>query len=290
MSGMRISMDDALPFSGFSRSSTAASVRALAIGMLLALGLSACGGGNPQVTRAPEPVAEAQDVSSLVRLADGLKARGELTTSIALYQRAAASSDNARELILLGRALAEAGATERAAGAFRRALSREPDNPDALLGLGTAYLSLGEIDRSIQYLEQLVNEDSGTDSVRYAALGAALDIAGRHEQAVATYTAGLEIVPDNLDLKSNLALSYAFYGRHVEAIELMIEVTDALDARRSHNRILVLVLALAGQERDAVVTGLRLLGEEETQAVMTQASTVRRLPSGADRARAVGLS
>ncbi|MDH3661247.1 MAG: hypothetical protein OEU92_14675, partial [Alphaproteobacteria bacterium] len=119
---------------------------------------------------------------------------------------------------------------------------------------------------------------------------AALDIAGRHEQAVATYTAGLEAVPDDLDLKTNLALSYAFNDRHVEAINLMIEVADALDARRSHHRNLVLVLALAGQDRQAVATGLRLLGEKETQDVVAQAASARQLPTGADRARAIGLS
>ncbi|MGI9420115.1 MAG: tetratricopeptide repeat protein [Geminicoccaceae bacterium] len=256
----------------------------------LAIGLTACGGGSPTVTRTPEPVAASQDIDSLVRLANGLRERGELTTAIALYQRAASSSDDARELTLLGRALAEAGAHERAAGAFRRALKRDPEHPDALLGLGTAYLSIGDVDKAIQYLEELVNQGNGTDTVRYAALGAALDIAGRHDQAIATYTAGLEVVPDDLDLKSNLALSYAFHDRHVEAINLMIEVTDALDAGRSHHRNLVLVLALAGQDRDAVATGLRLLGEQETQDVMAQAASVRQLPTGEDRARAIGLS
>lgn len=290
MSGTPMSMEHFLPFRRSGRFPAAASIRPIAASALLALGLAACAGGSPKVTRQAEPVAASQDIASVVRLADGLRARGELSTAIALYQRAAAGSDDARELILLGRALSEVGADERAAGAYRRALSRDPDHPDALLGLGTAYLSLGQVDRSIQYLEQLVNQGDGTDSVRYAALGAALDIAGRHEQAVATYTAGLEIVPDDLDLKSNLALSYAFYDRHVEAIELMIEVTDALDAGRSHHRNMVLVLALAGQDRDAVASGIRLLGEKETQDVMAQAASVRQLPSGADRARAIGLS
>ncbi len=290
MSGMRISMEHTSPFDAKAGRSATARVRSLAMGAMLAIGLSACSGGNPELTRTPEPVASSQDVTSLVRLADGLKERGELTTAIALYQRAAANSDDARELILLGRALAEVGADERASGAFRRALSREPDNPDALLGLGTSFLSLGQINKSIQYLEQLVNQGDGEDSLRYAALGAALDIAGRHEQAVATYTAGLEVVPNDLDLKSNLALSYACHERHGEAINLMIEVADALEARRSHYSNLVLVLALAGQDSDAVVTGLRLLGEAVTQDVLAPAASVRHLSSGADCARAIGFS
>lgn len=289
MSGMRISMEDSLPLCKTQRP-TAASLGRLAVAAFFAISLTACAGDNARVTRPPEPVADSQDVASVVRLADSLRERGELTTAIAFYQRAAATSDDPKELISLGRALAEVSANERAAGAFRRALAHEPDHPDALLGLGTAYLSLGQVDRSIQYLEQLVNQGDGTDPLRYAALGAALDIAGRHEQAVATYTAGLEMIPDDLDLKTNLALSYAFNDRHVEAINLMIEVTDALDARQSHHRNLVLVLALAGQDRDAVVTGLRLIGEEETQEVMTQAASARQQPAGASRAKAIGLS
>ncbi|MEZ5932768.1 MAG: tetratricopeptide repeat protein [Alphaproteobacteria bacterium] len=287
---MLMPMGHVLPSPESGRLTASRAWRSLAPAVLLTLGLGACAGDQSKVTRPVEPVAESQDVASLVRLADGLHERGELTTAIALYQRAAASSEDARELVLLGRALQEAGANERAAGAFRRALSRDPENPDALLGLGVAYLSLGQIDKSIQYLQELVNPGKGSDTVRYAALGAALDIAGRHDQAVAIYTAGLEVVPDDLDLKSNLALSYAFYDRHVEAINLMIDVTDALEARRSHHRNLVLVLALAGQDRDAVATGLRLLGEKETQDVMAQAASVRQLSNGADRARAIGLS
>lgn len=257
---------------------------------LVAVVLAGCGGGNPTLTRQTQPAADTQDVQSLVRLANNLRERGELATAIAFYQRAAATSDDAEQLILLGQAMAEAGAHERAAGAFRQALVREPDHPQALLGIGTSYLSIGQTDKSIQYLQQLVDQQGGSDTLPYAALGAALDIAGRHEQAVATYTAGLELVPGDLDLKSNLALSYAFYDRHVEAINLMIDVTDTLEAGRPHHRNLVLILALAGQDRDAVTTGVRLLGEQETQDVLAQAATVRQLPTGADRARAIGIS
>lgn len=266
-------------------------IKSFALCAMLLTSLAACSGtGEPKVTRPLEPAADSQDVQALVRLGDYLQERGELSTAIALYQRAATNSDNAGELIKLGRALARVGANERAAGAFRRALSQEPDHPDALLGLGTTYLALGQVEKSIQYLQQLVNQGDGADPVRYAALGAAFDIAGRHEQAVATYTAGLEVVPDDLDLKSNLALSYALNERYAEAIDLMLEVNDSLVAQPSHHRNLVLVLALAGQNKDAVATGLRLLGETETQDVLAQASSARGLTSAAARARAIGAS
>ena len=267
------------------------SVKSMMVSMILIGGLAGCGGGGePKVTRSIEPTASTEDIEALVRLGDYLQERGELSTAIALYQRAAGKSDNAYELIKLGRALAAAGATERAAGVFRRAVSREPENPDALLGLGKAYLELGQIEKSIQYLDQLVKQGNGTDLIRYAALGAAFDLAGQHERAVATYRAGLEIEPNNLDLKSNLALSYALNDRHDEAIRIMWEVTDALDARRTHQRNLVLVLALAGQDREAVSVGVRQLGETETRDVLAQAESARGLDNSADRARALGAS
>lgn len=279
-------MDTDLCFGG----SGAGRVRTFAAVLLLAFGLTACATDDPNVRPVVETAAPAEDVASLMRLADGLRERGELSTAIALYQRAASRSDDAVALIQLGRALADVGADQQAAGAFRRALSRSPGNADALLGLGTTYLTLGEVEKSIRYLEELVGQGEGGNTVAYAALGAAFDIAGRRERAVAAYEAGLERTPDDLDLLSNLALSYAFQDLHVEAIDLMTDVADALDANRSHQRNLVLILALAGQDRRAVATGIRLLGERETQDVLAQAASVRRLPPGAARARAIGLS
>ncbi len=282
MSGMENLMPNLSTLAGADLRRKRPSISAKASLVLCAIGLSACASS--------ETVRVSQDNVSLVRLADSLRESGQLSTAIAFYQQAASKSNEAGDLVLLGQALAEGGAHEQAAGAFRRALVRESGHPDALLGLGTSLLASGDIDRSIQYLEQLVNEGGGSGTARYSALGAALDIAGRHDQAVAAYTTGLDLAPDNLDLKTNLALSYAFNNRHVEAINLMIEVTNALEARRVHHRNHVLVLALAGQERDAAATGVRMLGEKETQDVMAQAANVRQLPTGADRARAIGLS
>jgi len=266
-----------------------AAIRPFAVCGMLMIGLAACAGNGAQVTPENQPLASTQDIDSILRLGDGLLQRGETKMAIAMYQRASTQSNDAKVLVRLGRALAREGVYDHAAGAFRRALSSEPGHPDALLGAGTSYLATGEMDKSIQFLEQLLDQSDGSDPVPYRALGAAQDVAGRHEQAVATYTEGLELFPGDLDLKSNLALSYALYGREVEAIELMNEVTDALDANRGHHRNLVLVYALAGQDRQAVVIGRRLLGDGDTRDVLRQAESLRELQSGPDRARALGV-
>lgn len=269
------------------RLSSRSPIRPLVAGVLLAVSLAAC--SSPTPTAPPKHQVSAQSTDTLVRMGDHLRGQGQVTTALAMYQRAAAQSQDAAVLIRLGRTLAELPAYDQAAVAFRRALSHEPGHPEALLGLGTSYLALGEVDKSIQTLQQLIELDDDADPAPYAALGAALDVAGRHEQAVATYAQGLDLFPESLHLRSNLALSYALYDRHVEAIELMIRVVDALEADRSHHRNLVLIYALAGQDRTAVTAGRRFLGDTETRDVLAQAESLRQLQTGADRARALGL-
>ena len=258
--------------------------------MMAILSLAGCGGGAPQVTARAEPVALNDDIEKVVRLADTLRNQGELTTAIAMYQQAASRTDDVNILVKLGQALAAQGATERSAGIFRRAVSKSPEHPEALLGLGIAYLELGEFETSIQFLDQLVKQGNSGNLLRFSALGAAHDLAGNHDKALAAYREGLKIEPRNLDLKSNLALSHALSNRHDEAIRLMREVTNSLDAQRSHHRNMVLILALAGQNREAVSVGVRRLGKTETQEVLTQASAARSLTTPADRARALGAS
>ncbi|MGI9450212.1 MAG: tetratricopeptide repeat protein [Geminicoccaceae bacterium] len=265
------------------------SVKSVVVSAVLVAGLAACGGGGPKTQRL-DPVASTGDVDAVLRLADNLRDRGELTYAIAMYQQAASKTDDPAVLVKLGRALSANGAIERAAGVFRRAVSKAPEYPDALLGLGTAYLQLGEIEKSIQYLDQVVKQGKSTDLRRYLALGAAYDLAGRHDEARVTYEAGLKIEPEHLDLKSNLALSHSINDRHDQAIKVMREVIESLDAQRAHQRNMVLILALAGRDREAVALGVRQLGQSETQDVLTQASSARGRTSGAERARAIGAS
>lgn len=248
-------------------------------------------GKNPRVTQRVEPVAASNDVEAILRAADNLKDRGELTTAIAMYQRAAAKTDSPDVMVSLGYALAANGAREQAAGVFGRAVSKAPHHPEALLGLGIAFLELGEVDKSIRYLDKLVKEGNSGNLNRFSALGAALDVAGQHDRALATYEAGLAIEPGNLDLKSNLALSHALNNRFDEALVVMQDVTNSLNAELSHQRNMVLILALAGKNNDAVSLGYRRLGEAETRDVLAQASTARSLTSAAERARSmVGIS
>ncbi len=125
-----------------------------------------------------------------------------------------------------------------------------------------AYPGLGEYDKNIQFLEQLVGQDNSDNLPRLSVLDG-------------TYEKGLAIEPHNLDLKSNLALAHALNDQYDQAISLMCEVTNALEAQHSHLQNKVLILAIAGENLETVAFGMRHIGKTETQDVMQQASAVR---------------
>ncbi len=273
--------------------------------LLVCVGLGACSGITPASDDDPRLVPGANGMSwsspsqgptgssgdvggSLVRLGDDLRSRGNLGGAIAFYQQAAARSKDADVLIKLGRVFGEVGAHDRAIGAFREALVREPDNGDALLGLGGALLNTGQIEDCITVLQQAL--DSAREPRRYRALGAALDMAGRHEQAIQTYDAGLAEAPADLDLRSNLALSLALHGEPDRAIQIMRDVATAPSATGQHHRILVLVLALTGRETEALAIGQNLVGAGPTQLILAQAANAMQLADATERTRAIGTT
>ena len=79
------------------------------------------------------------DQDGLMRVASDVEAQGQIAAALPIYeQAAAASSGDATAQVRLGDAYTRAGKTDQAIQAYRAALAVAPDNPDALLGLGSA--------------------------------------------------------------------------------------------------------------------------------------------------------
>jgi tetratricopeptide (TPR) repeat protein len=93
--------------------------------------------------------------------------------------------------------LAEAGRTEEAIDAFRRAVERRPDDSAALLDLGHASFAAGRPDEAISYLEQVREREPDNPG----ALRALADIhrrAGRLDEAFAAADALAATRPDDV--------------------------------------------------------------------------------------------
>ncbi|MEQ8604721.1 MAG: tetratricopeptide repeat protein [Marivibrio sp.] len=194
---------------------------------------------------------QGETVTALMRAADAKSAEGDHRAAATLYRSAHEADPDERvaPLVGLGRSLSALGAPQDAAEAYRKALSIDDDQPEALRGLGNALVATGQPALASGYFEQaraVAPEDWRIDLGQ----GAALDLMGEHAAAQAVYRAGLAKAPDQPDLISNLALSLALTGEADEAITRMRPIAERTDAAARHRQTLSLIYGLAG-EREA---------------------------------------
>jgi Flp pilus assembly protein TadD len=149
----------------------------------------------------------------------------------------------------LGRALQAMGAHKAAADQFRRVLELQPGDGEAKRQLANTLISLDDIDSSIRLYQEVIAESG--DHRAFNGLGVALDMTGKHKQALAAYRAGLAKAPDDLSLKNNLALSMALAGNYGNAAKVLRSVASDPRANARHRQNLALVYGLAGQETAA---------------------------------------
>ena len=98
---------------------------------------------------------EKTDRDRLMRVASDVEAQGEIAAALPIYERAAATSSDATAQLRLGDAYTRAGKTDQAIQAYRAALAAAPDNPDALLGLGSALVKAGDPDGAVVALAKV---------------------------------------------------------------------------------------------------------------------------------------
>ena len=77
-----------------------------------------------------------------------------------------AATEETRALLTRGRTLMSAEKWQEAAAVFQRALTLEPDNDDALFGLGTIYVSLERFGDAMPIFEKLLKRNPGNPFVR----------------------------------------------------------------------------------------------------------------------------
>jgi tetratricopeptide (TPR) repeat protein len=90
--------------------------------------------------------------------------------------------------------LFEDGFYERAAAAYREALTEAPDHLHALRGLARSLHKMGAHDEALAVYDQAIARAPDFGGT-YANRGILLDTMGRHEQALADYTRALQLDP-----------------------------------------------------------------------------------------------
>jgi Flp pilus assembly protein TadD len=224
----------------------------------------------------------------LGRLAHDVETNGGGETAFALYREAVAVSGRApAAYVRLGDAYLRAKKISQAVEAYRAALAKDPDSAEAQLGLGTALLQQGALERGLTTLAKaapLVNTGAA-----YNRLGVAQTMAGQFPEAQATFEKGLDVDPDDADIATNLALAAALAGDSEKAATLTDAIVQHHGVKPAHRRNLIIVLGLIGKSsQDARTVAPADLSQREFDALFGRAASLRHIADPKARARALG--
>ena len=248
--------------------------------------LAGCAGGQAFLDAATTST-EQPDKDGLMRVASDVEAQGQITAALPLYERAAAaSSGDAAAQVRLGDAYTRAGKTDQAIQAYRAALAVAPENPDALLGLGSAMLKSGDAEGAVAPLTKAA--PTVKTMAAYNRLGLAQTLTGQFAQARESFDAASALAPDDLDIRTNLALAAALEGQENKAIDVARSVVTSPGAQARHRRNLMIVYGLLGLVDEGRAAAPKGLSANEAKKLLARATAIRAISDAKARAKALG--
>ena len=217
----------------------------LALGLPLVVGGCASSGMSTPTGSQPRQATAA--TTNPLALADRLKAEGNVSSAVSMYQQAhQANPGDIRPLLGLGECLLAISANADAAQAYGAALQIDPNNLEALRGLGHARILLGQPQFAVSQYQTAVKV-APTDIRSLNGLGVAQDMVGDHSAAQATYKRVLAIEPNNQSAKNNLGLSLALSGDNAGAIKILEDLSKSAGSSTVNRQNLALVYGVSGQ-------------------------------------------
>ncbi|CAM4001239.1 tetratricopeptide repeat protein [Bordetella tumulicola] len=224
----------------------------------------------------------------LTTLAAELDQKGDTTSAIALYERAAMAMPNNPDILLaLGRAYLRNNDPQSATTAFQQVYRLQEGAPRALLGLGQAALMEGRVKRASDLIAQAAPALNTFGA--YNLLGISRTLNGEMDAAMSAFQSAQRLAPANLEIKTNEALAYALSGQPAIAIEQVSAVTTSPLAEIHHTRRAILILMLAGDDKQAIAL-THELPKSERASLISRAEHIRDLPTVAEKAAAIGIT
>ena len=142
--------------------------------------------------------------------------------------------------------LEELEMTASAEEAYRAALLLDPQQIDALYGLGKIYIDQQRYDMAMGPLEAAAQAQSDDPRI-YNALGVIMDQQGQHTDAQAYYHQGLTHSPRNVSLRNNLGLSMVLGGQPEAGLAMLRDVAAEPAAGATAGRNLEMASQIAAQ-------------------------------------------
>ncbi len=249
--------------------------------------LGACSGTRPRPDRDIRTI-ETMDAAGLMRLAARFERAGDAEAARRFYREAAAREpDNPAPLLALAAMLMGERDVVGARTVLERARAIAPDSAATRLAMARLHLFEDRPEAALAQLETLhaLHAESGES---YNVEAVALDLTGRHGEALRAYAEALVRAPDDTAILTNMALSMAAAGDFAAARDILESLLEDPGKRTLALQNLALVFALAGDLAAAERAAEEALGDV---VVKSNRPFYRRLASLApgDRARAVFL-
>ncbi|MBF0544314.1 MAG: tetratricopeptide repeat protein [Candidatus Riflebacteria bacterium] len=106
---------------------------------------------------------------------------------------------------------------------YTRVVEIEPNNFDAMINLGAAYLQKGFAERSITVLQKVLDLDP-ENSLALFNLGKAYLYRENHEKALDIFLRAEKVLPTDVEVKKSIANSLMVLGRKAEAVQRYIPI------------------------------------------------------------------
>lgn len=110
----------------------------------------------------------------------------------------------------------------------KKAIALDSEAFYAYNNLGCALLKLRRIDEAIEPLEKVIEMSPEYEPLPYINLAECFTIQKRYEEAIALYNKVMEIWPNRVGFREEVATLYAKLGNYEKAIELFDSIADAL--------------------------------------------------------------
>lgn len=224
-----------------------------------------------QEQEAAEASPSAASYERLMRFAAKAEKQGNLPVTAGLYQRAHnAAPDRQEPLIKLAMIYKGIGYYVQAAEAYRRAVTIDASDSALLVDYGVLLLLIDQpTEARIQFNRAL---ELGESPTLYNGIAVAYDVSGDHSTAQAYYRVALELEPGNLAARSNLGLSLALSGDHLQSIKVLKSAVAHPYATQEQRRMLAAAYALAGDLPAAAKVGGPGFDEAAAQEILERYS------------------
>ncbi|MFE8115290.1 tetratricopeptide repeat protein [Brenneria goodwinii] len=157
-----------------------------------------------------------------LRIASSALQSGDVTLAMSIYSRLAQSNPDVVAVWMgLGDAHFLQGEFGAANNAYVKAQRLDPENIDAWLGSARILTRQRNLPEAIARYQSILTRFPDNPRA-LSGLGVSYDLAGDHGQAQSTYRRGLQRYPDDTALRNNLGLSLALDGKPREAINTLL--------------------------------------------------------------------